>query len=176
VKNDVYSAAAATPTAAPTKKKAYTAVPHTAQVRCNSWLRTRGGIMWGKGAPTIGNDVWIGRNVTIMSGVHVGDGSVVAANSVVSKNVAPYSIVAGNPARHVKYRYADADLVRDMIASEWWTLPEEVVARDLAPALADPRRWVELAVQARKEQGKNGGVVISMESMGSRFMSGGGFT
>jgi len=55
-----------------------------------------------KGDTIIGNDVWIGQNVTIMGGLAIGDGAVIAANSHVVKSVAPYSIVGGNPARHIK--------------------------------------------------------------------------
>ena len=53
----------------------------------------------------IENDVWIGMNVTIMSGVRIGSGAVIASNSHVVKNVEPYSIVGGNPAKHIKYRF-----------------------------------------------------------------------
>ena len=65
----------------------------------------------GKGHPTtkgdvvIGNDVWIGSNVTIMSGITIGDGAVIANNSHVVKDIDPYSIVGGNPAKHIKYRF-----------------------------------------------------------------------
>ena len=57
----------------------------------------------------IGNDVWIGTNVTILNGVTIGDGAIVGAGSVVTKNVAPYSIVAGNPARVLKMRFSKSD-------------------------------------------------------------------
>ena len=52
----------------------------------------------------IDDDVWIGRRVLIMPGVHIGTGAIIAAGSVVTKNVEPYSIVGGNPAKHIKYR------------------------------------------------------------------------
>ena len=58
-----------------------------------------------KGAITVGDDVWIGYQATILSGVTIGQGAIVAAGSVVTKDVAPYSIVGGNPARHIKDRY-----------------------------------------------------------------------
>ncbi len=74
-----------------------------------------------KGGVTIGNDVWIGRGATIMSGVTIGDGAIVGACAVVAKNVEPYSVVVGNPARHVKYRF-DSDM-RDMLLQlRWWDL------------------------------------------------------
>ncbi|HPW66874.1 MAG TPA: CatB-related O-acetyltransferase [Salinivirgaceae bacterium] len=61
-----------------------------------------------KGDVIIGNDVWIAANVTILSGVKIGDGAVVAANSVISKDVLPYSVVGGNPQRLIKMRFEQA--------------------------------------------------------------------
>jgi acetyltransferase-like isoleucine patch superfamily enzyme len=58
-----------------------------------------------KGNVYIGNDVWIGNNTTIMSGIKIGDGAVIAANSHVVNDVEPYSLVEGNPAKHIKYRF-----------------------------------------------------------------------
>ena len=58
-----------------------------------------------KGNINIGNDVWIGSEVKILSGVNIGDGAIIGANSIVTKNVPPYAIVAGNPAKIVKYRF-----------------------------------------------------------------------
>jgi len=74
-----------------------------------------------KGAIVIGNDVWIGRNATIMSGVTIGDGAIVGAYAVVAKNVAPYSIVVGNPAKHIKYRF-DEDICAALQKLKWWDL------------------------------------------------------
>ena len=68
----------------------------------------------------IGNDVWIGNDVTIMSGVTIGDGSVIAANSHVVKNVSPYSIVGGNPAKLIKYRFTNSQ-IQDLLTIQWWT-------------------------------------------------------
>lgn len=74
-----------------------------------------------KGGVTIGNDVWIGRGATIMSGVTIGDGAVVGACAVVAKDVEPYSIVVGNPARHIKYRFEKK--IRDLLLKlRWWDL------------------------------------------------------
>ena len=67
----------------------------------------------------IGNDVWIGNNVTIMSGVSVGDGAVIANNSHVVKNVEPYSLVGGNPARMIKYRFTP-DQIENLLKIKWW--------------------------------------------------------
>ena len=68
---------------------------------------------------TIGNDVWIADNVTIMPGVIVGDGAVIATNSHVVKNVEPYSIVGGNPARHIKYRFTK-EQIEKLLEIKWW--------------------------------------------------------
>lgn len=87
---------------------------------------------WGKETPTIGNDVWIGADVLILSGASIGDGAVVAARSVVTKPVPPYAIVAGNPARVVKYRFDDAT-IRDLLDLTWWDLPDDVILRELVP-------------------------------------------
>jgi acetyltransferase-like isoleucine patch superfamily enzyme len=70
--------------------------------------------------PVIGHDVWIGTGVTVAMGVNVGHGAVLAANSVVTKDVEPYAIVAGNPARPKKYRFQDAGLREALLASRWW--------------------------------------------------------
>ena len=72
-----------------------------------------------KGDITIGNDVWIGDNVTIMYGVTISDGAVIAANSHVVKNVDPYSIIGGNPARHIKFRFTE-DQIKKLLEIRWW--------------------------------------------------------
>jgi acetyltransferase-like isoleucine patch superfamily enzyme len=68
---------------------------------------------------TIGNDVWIGQNVYIKSGVRIADGAVVGAHAVVTKDVPPYAVVAGNPARLIRVRFPDA-LVERMLRVRWW--------------------------------------------------------
>jgi len=72
----------------------------------------------------IGNDVWIGDGVTIKGGVKIGDGAVVGAGSVVTKDVDPYTIVAGNPAKPIKKRFND-DLIEILLKLRWWDLPFE---------------------------------------------------
>ncbi|WP_300964598.1 CatB-related O-acetyltransferase, partial [uncultured Helicobacter sp.] len=72
-----------------------------------------------KGDTIIGNDVWIGQNATILPGVHIGDGAIIGANSVVGSNVAPYSIVVGNPAKEIKKRF-DEELISLLLAFQWW--------------------------------------------------------
>ena len=72
-----------------------------------------------RGDVIIGNDVWIADNVTIMSGVHVGDGAVIACNSHVVKDVEPYSIVGGNPAKFIKYRFTHKQ-IKSSLKIQWW--------------------------------------------------------
>lgn len=72
-----------------------------------------------KGDVIIGNDVWIGAYVTIMSGITIGDGAIVAANSHVVKNVEPYSIVGGNPARHIRFRFSP-EQIESLLKIRWW--------------------------------------------------------
>lgn len=72
-----------------------------------------------KGDINIGNDVWIGYNATIMAGVPIGNGSIIATNSTVIKNVEPYSIVGGNPAIEIKKRFT-SDKISRLLELKWW--------------------------------------------------------
>src|SRR5665811_2625453 len=67
----------------------------------------------------IGNDVWIGANATILRGVTIGDGAIIASGSVVTKDVAPYSVVGGVPARHIRFRF-DEDTIAELLDLRWW--------------------------------------------------------
>jgi acetyltransferase-like isoleucine patch superfamily enzyme len=90
-----------------------------------------------RGDVTIGNDVWIGSGAMILSGVSVGDGAAIGARSVVSRDVAPYAVVAGNPAKLLRRRFDD-DTVARLAAAAWWELPDEEVHR-LVPLLQSDR-------------------------------------
>lgn len=81
----------------------------------------------------IGNDIWIGSDVTIMSGVRIGDGAVLANNSHVVKDVEPYSIVGGNPAKLIKYRF-DKDVIEKLLEIKWWDLNDDKI-NELSPLL-----------------------------------------
>lgn len=72
-----------------------------------------------KGDVIIGNDVWIGKGAVILSGITIGDGAVVGAESLVTKDVEPYSIVGGNPAKHLKYRF-DKRTIKKLLEIKWW--------------------------------------------------------
>ena len=98
-----------------------------------------------KGDIVVGNDVWISSGATIMPGVTIGDGAVVAANSHVVRDVPPYAIVGGNPARVIKMRFPD-DVVRRLLELHWWDLSDELLC-ELAPLLcsADVDRFLDTA-------------------------------
>jgi virginiamycin A acetyltransferase len=72
-----------------------------------------------KGDTVIGNDVWTGYNCTIMPGVNVGDGAVIAAEAVVCSDVPPYAIVAGNPAKIIRMRFSE-EVINNLLAIKWW--------------------------------------------------------
>jgi virginiamycin A acetyltransferase len=72
-----------------------------------------------KGDTIIGNDVWIGHKVIIMPGVKVGDGAIIATNSTVIKDVEPYSIVGGNPAKEIKKRFPEKRISK-LLEIKWW--------------------------------------------------------
>lgn len=96
---------------------------------------------WGKATPTlddlplkgntvIGNDVWFGQNVTVMPGVHIGDGAIIAANSVVTKDVPAYHVAGGNPCRILKKRF-DEELIQYLLDLKWWDWPAEKIFNNL---------------------------------------------
>lgn len=79
-----------------------------------------------KGDVIIGNDVWIGDNVTIMSGVNIGDGSIIANNSHIVKNVEPYSLVGGNPAKFINYRFT-CEQIEQLLEIKWWNWDDDKI-------------------------------------------------
>ncbi len=78
------------------------------------------------GSIEIGNDVWIGSQVAVMFGVKIGDGAIIAYGSVVTKDVEPYSIVGGVPAKHIKYRF-DKDTINNLLDSKWWSIEDSIL-------------------------------------------------
>ena len=86
-----------------------------------------------KGDTVIGNDVWIGQNALILPGVHIGDGAIIGANSIVGSYVEPYTIVAGNPAKVIRKRFDD-ELIDLLERFKWWDKDIETI-NDLIPLL-----------------------------------------
>ncbi len=83
-----------------------------------------------KGDTVVGNDVWIGQNVTVMPGVHIGDGAIIAANSAVTKDIPPYHIAGGNPCRLIRKRFED-ELIEYLLRLQWWNWPPEKIFENL---------------------------------------------
>lgn len=89
-----------------------------------------------KGDVIIGNDVWTGTEAIILSGVHVGDGAVIGARAVVTRDVPPYAIVAGNPARIIRMRFEPPQIER-LLAMQWWNWEDEKIRGMLPLLLSD---------------------------------------
>jgi virginiamycin A acetyltransferase len=83
-----------------------------------------------RGDTVVGNDVWFGTEAMVLPGVTIGDGAIVAARAVVSRDVPPYAIVAGNPARVVRMRF-DEEMVSRLLAVAWWDWPVDKIMRNV---------------------------------------------
>lgn len=88
----------------------------------------------------IGNDVWFGRHVIVLNGVTIGDGAVIGAGTVVSKDVPPYAVVVGNPMRIIKYRF-DPETIDAIQGTEWWNLDDSDIDR-LVPLMGNIPEFV----------------------------------
>ena len=88
-----------------------------------------------KGDTVVGNDVWLGYEALVMPGVHIGDGAIVAARSVVVADVPPYAVVGGNPAKIIKQRFAP-EVAEELAAIAWWNWPVEKITTHLAHIVA----------------------------------------
>lgn len=80
-----------------------------------------------KGDTIIGNDVWVGMDTVIMPGINIGDGAIVAAKSVITKDVEPYTIVGGNPAQKIKERFPE-QIINKLLEIQWWDLNIEIIS------------------------------------------------
>lgn len=98
-----------------------------------------------RGPVRIGSDVWVGFGSTILSGVSIGDGAVIGARAVVSKDVPPYAVVSGNPASVIKYRF-DKSQIRDLLNIKWWNWDLELI-KESTPYLcsSDINKFIELS-------------------------------
>lgn len=108
-----------------------------------------------KGDTVIGNDVWIGQNAVILPGVHIGDGAIIGANSVVGSDVAPYTIMIGNPAKPLRKRFDD-ELIDLLESFCWWDKSIEEI-NTLIPLLTSgnlERVREELKMRIQNEQAK----------------------
>lgn len=107
-----------------------------------------------KGDVTIGNDVWICGNAIILSGVKIGDGAVIGNGAVVSRDVEPYSIVAGNPAKHIKYRFS-SEIIAELQQIKWWDWPESILREHMHQLLnSDIDSFIKFAKELRTQKPK----------------------
>jgi Hexapeptide repeat of succinyl-transferase len=104
-----------------------------------------------RGDVTIGHDVWLGSGAIIMSGVTVGHGAVVAAHAIVTRDVPPYAIVGGNPAKVIRYRF-DESIIADLLDARWWDLPQEKIATLIPLLQSDRIRELVAAVKVLRAQ------------------------
>ena len=109
-----------------------------------------------KGDTVVGNDVWIGQDALILPGVHIGDGAMVGARAVVGSDVAPYTIVVGNPVRPVRRRVSD-ELAKLLLEFRWWDLPVGQI-NAIIPVLSNPdlnnvAAWLRSQLEQRRAQG-----------------------
>jgi len=81
--------------------------------------------------------VWIGHDATIMPGVHIGDGAIIATKSVVTKDVAPYTIVGGNPAKPIKKRFSEP-VIEKLLKLQWWHWDIEKITENIQKLTSDP--------------------------------------
>jgi acetyltransferase-like isoleucine patch superfamily enzyme len=104
---------------------------------------------YGKETPIVGNDVWIASDVTIYSGVNIGDGAVIAGQSVVTKSVPPYAIVGGNPAKIIKYRF-NQEIIDILLKHKWWDLPLDIIKSRLVKHYDNIDEFVKELINVRE--------------------------
>ncbi len=97
----------------------------------------------------IGNDVWIGCNSTVLRGVTIGNGAVIGANSLVNKDVPPYAIVVGSPAKVIKYRFSK-EIIEALLKLKWWDIPLTVISEYTELLAAEPTLEIIKKIEALK--------------------------
>ncbi len=95
-----------------------------------------------KGPVVIGNDVWIGIGATILSGVKIGDGSIIGAQAVISRDVPPYSIAVGNPAKIVRQRF-ESDIIEKLLQIKWWDWDDDLIKERMGDFYLDAEAFVK---------------------------------
>jgi virginiamycin A acetyltransferase len=98
----------------------------------------------GRGDTVVGNDVWFGYGATVMPGVRIGDGAIIAAKAVVVDDVPAYGIVGGNPAKLIRKRFADDEIAR-LLGIAWWDWAPEKVTRNIPAIMAGSIEELEAA-------------------------------
>ncbi|MEW1600184.1 CatB-related O-acetyltransferase [Streptomyces sp. NPDC093808] len=106
-----------------------------------------------RGDTVVGNDVWFGYGATVMPGVRIGDGAIIAAGAVVTADVAPYTVVGGNPARPIRQRHSDADVAL-LLEAAWWDWPVDVITRHVRTIMAGT--LAEISAIAARGTGSRG--------------------
>jgi len=96
----------------------------------------------------IGNDVWIGHSAIVMQGVKIGDGAVIGAGAVVTKDVEPYAIVAGCPSKVIRMRFEEC-IINGLLESEWWSL-NDLNLEKCAPKVQSPKEFIEAVKEVKQ--------------------------
>lgn len=105
-----------------------------------------------RGDTVVGNDVWFGYGATVMPGVRIGDGAIIAAGAVVTADVPSYTVVGGNPARPIRQRYSGADVAL-LLEAAWWDWPVDVITRHVRTIMAGTPAEIS-AIAARQTGGR----------------------
>ncbi len=128
------------------KLKSFSSYPF--QIFGNGWERVmpRDEDLPYKGDTIVGNDVWIGYDSTIMPGVKIGNGAIIAAKSVVVKDVEPYTIVGGNPAKEIRRRFS-SEIIEILQKAKWWDWPVERISKHLEALTSDDKEMLLEAVE-----------------------------
>jgi virginiamycin A acetyltransferase len=114
------------------------------------WRGQPGAHVQSRGDIVIGNDVWLAADAIVMPGVTIGDGAIIGAYSVVSRDVRPYAVVVGNPAREVRRRFSDDD-IEFLLAVRWWDWPVEKITRYIPILSGEGPAALRLALEADGE-------------------------